>query len=89
MSQSLADPSTELTFDVDTPPVCEAVWCNDDDRYPCDKVAEYTGIGHNEVEGHLNTQLVLCSECAWLLQNHPKAFCKECQVPLLTNVRPL
>lgn len=89
LSTSLADPSTELRIDLDKPVVCEAVWHDGSESYPCDNVAEYTGIGHNEIEGHLNSQLVICSECAELLLTHPNAWCKECEVPLLTNVHPL
>lgn len=89
MTTSLADPSTELTIDFDKPLVCEAVWHDGSESYPCDNVAEYTGIGHNEIEGHYNAQLVLCGECAELLLTHPNAFCSDCEVPLLTNVHPL
>lgn len=89
MPLPVADQSTELNVDLDKPIVCEAVWHDDGEKYPCDNVAEYTGIGHNEIEGHYNAQLVLCDECRYLLENHPQAFCNDCQVPLLTNVRPL
>lgn len=82
--------SIEEQLDLYKSLVCEVTWVDrpTGERVPCGQVATHQGTGHAELEDHGNYPVLLCGRCVQIV-SMSSAKCRECQVPLLTNIRAL
>lgn len=85
------EPDVDISeaVDIDKPLLCEVVWVMSASghRKPCGHPATHTGTAHAELEGHVDSAIVICTRCVQMAVLD--LYCNKCDVPLLKNVRPL
>lgn len=81
---------TDVGVDLYKPLTCEANWVDRDNDVDvrCPNEADYICVGHDEINGHFDEQILLCQDCVDLLTYHP-AKCPDCNCLLLKKYTAL